>query len=100
MEYESIKSNDMQKFNYYIDRKHTIWAREKYEVDASTQQEADEIMKKELKGDNVGYVESYDFEYIYDTSELMWTEENKGFPTAELYNSNGELLLTNTNQTT
>ena len=86
----------MTKFNYYIDRKHTIWARDKYEIEAESQEQADEIMKKELIGENANYyVESYDFEYLYETSELMWTEEIKGFPTSELYNNKGELLLTN-----
>ena len=84
----------MLKFDYYIDRKFTIWARERYLVEAESKEEAETIMKGVMDDNNKDDL-SYDFEYIYDTSEELQPEYNEGESTRELYESDGTLLLTN-----
>lgn len=84
----------METFEYYIDKKFTIWARERYYVKASSKHEADNIMQETFKhGDTYGF--SDDFEYIYETSEQLDPEDNGGESTMELFEGNGNLIVTN-----
>jgi len=81
-------------FDYYIDRKYTIWGRERYHVEAKSKEEADAIMQETFKrGDVYGFVS--DFEYIYETSEQLEPEFNGGESTIELFESDGNLIVTN-----
>jgi len=49
-------------FNYYIDKKYTIWGRDRYTIVAESKEKADEIMMDIFKnGDTHGLC--YDFEY-------------------------------------
>lgn len=81
-------------FDYYIDRKYTIWARERYLIKAASKDDADKIMNEVFAGKNKDDL-SYDFEYLYETSEDMSIEENGGESTMELFESNGNLITTN-----
>ena len=81
-------------FNYYIDRKYTIWARERYYIRAISKDEADKIMHEVFAGRNENGL-SYGFEYLYETSEDMSVQENGGESTMELFESDGNLITTN-----
>jgi len=87
---------DKKEFDYYIDRKFTIWGRDKYSVEATCKEEADKIMKEIMtNGDVVGL--SYDYEYLYETSEEMSIVDNNNNATKELYDHNGNLIIDNKN---
>ena len=81
-------------FDYYIDTKYTIWAREKYSIVAESKEKADEIIVDIFEnGDMHGLC--YDFEYNYETSEELGVKENGGESTKELFEQNGDLITSN-----
>jgi hypothetical protein len=76
---------EKQEFYYWIDTKVSIWNRSKYTVNASSREEADEIMKKEFH--NQEYPENEDVMFIecetlYDTESPLTPEVDA--PTKEL----------------
>ena len=92
---------DKKEFDYYIDTKFTIWGRGRYTIEANSKEEAEKIMKDIMaNGDVVGL--SYDYEYLYETSEEMSIVDNDNNATKELYESNlgfeSILITTNKNQ--
>lgn len=72
----------MKQFNFYIDRKNTVWEREHYVVPAETLKEAKQWMINNWDGGE-DYFE--DAETLYDTLEPMSPEENNGQQTVEIY---------------
>jgi hypothetical protein len=83
----------MNEFEFYIDRKTTIWVREHHIVEANTLDEAKGEMIKQFH-DNM-CVDTFDVqETLYDTEECMEPGDNNGYPTSELY-FDGELLTDN-----
>ncbi len=84
-----------EKFDFYIDRKVTIWVREQHSIEAESEEEAKKEMIEAFK-DNV-CSESFDEqEWLYDTETFMEPGDNGGQSTAELfYSDNDELLTTN-----
>lgn len=43
----------MNTFNFYIDRKSTVWFRENYEIDANTKEEAILIFKNKFNNSSI-----------------------------------------------
>jgi hypothetical protein len=84
-----------EKFDFYIDRKVTIWVREQHSIEAESEEEAKKEMIEAFK-DNL-CSESFDEqEWLYDTETFMEPGDNGGQSTAELfYSDNDELLTTN-----
>jgi len=84
-----------EKFDFYIDRKVTIWVREQHSIEAESEEEARKEMIEAFK-DNV-CSESFDEqEWLYDTETFMEPGDNGGQSTAELfYSDTDELLTTN-----
>ena len=93
----------MTEFNFYIDRKVTIWQRDRYTIEAETEEEAIEAMKEEF--DEPEFDEEkgfYETATIYDSEEELTPSENGDCATKELYagagsigNEDGELICDN-----
>lgn len=74
----------MNEFEFYIDRKTTVWVREHHIIEANSLEEAKELMKKNFKENTCE--DSFDEqETLYDTEEYLEVGDNGGYPTAELY---------------
>ena len=68
----------MGEYKFYQDRKVTSWERDYFSVKANSYEEA---------------------EALTDTSESMLPEENDGNPTIEIFNEDGESIMTNVPKT-
>lgn len=88
----------MKTFEFYQDEKMTIWHRTKFYVEAETEEQAAEIVRKaceeaSLKCDAVGELgNECDSEYLYETAECMLVEENNGCATIEVYDIHNNLI--------
>ena len=90
---ENMEHVSKQEFDFYIDRKVTMWVREYHKVEADTLDEAKSKMIKSVKEDY--YDDTFDErETLYDTETELEPGDNGGEATAELY-YNDELLTTN-----
>lgn len=78
----------MKKFEFYVDRKSTIWRRSWYEIEANSIKEALDKCKDDYFDEN-----SLDSELIYDTEEEMLPSDNNGYSTVEIYDTNSKKLL-------
>ncbi|HEY4062315.1 MAG TPA: hypothetical protein VGM30_10465 [Puia sp.] len=80
----------MANFDYYIDRKFTIWDREHYQIVAKDQQEANTIMLEHFNcGAQSDKLTPDDYEDLLDTREDLTPEENDGEATRELFTGTG-----------
>ena len=85
----------MSKFDFYIDKKITMWVREHHTIECETLDEAKDKMITAFNEDS--------FDNTYDTTESLWgtetdmePDDNNGESTAELFCSDTEeLLITN-----
>ncbi len=84
-----------EKFDFYIDRKVTIWVREQHSIEAESEEAAKKEMIEAFKDNFCS--ESFDEqEWLYDTETFMEPGDNGGQSTAELfYSDTDELLTTN-----
>jgi hypothetical protein len=85
----------MDKFEFHIDRKCTIWVREYHQFEAENYEQAERIIRENFRlsaTDNTFTMQDIQ----HDTLEDMAIEENGGWPTAELYNIIGHKLADNT----
>lgn len=85
----------MEKFDFYVDRKCTVWEREFFSISADTKDDAiKEVISTIENGDefNDNYVEE-----ILEIIEYLSPIQNKGFSTVEVYenNENGNLIWEN-----
>jgi hypothetical protein len=71
----------MQKFQFSLDEKGTIWFRTKFEIEAESLDIAKEEALNKLKTGEF----NYPWEPLEDTIELITPEQNYGEPTIELY---------------
>lgn len=81
----------MEKFNFELDQKVTVWMRTPFEIEAETLEEAKQkAIEFHQKGntENLGWVE------LGGTQEFLSVEENGGEPTEELF-FNGEDIWCN-----
>ena len=84
-----------QTFDFYIDRKVTIWVREQHSIEAESEEEAKKEMIEAFKDNFCS--ESFDEqEWLYDTETMLEPGDNGGESTAELFfEDTDELLTTN-----
>ncbi len=96
----------MKSFNYHIDRKYTIWEKDKYVVYANSKEEADKLINQEFedpsyveqrevlnsKKEGISFVETNS---LYDTMEPISIEENEGCSTIELIDENNKIIKQN-----
>ena len=85
----------MEKFEFHLDKKVTIWYREYHYIEADSLQEAQKKMIYLFADGNVD--ETFDYqEAMDDTWEDITPKENNGMPTAELWcEESGMLLIDN-----
>ena len=77
----------MKKFEFIQDVKLSVWERQKFVVEAETEEEAIEKAKKFKDVDVSAYEENFiDSETLYDTEELIHVSDNNGNATIEIYN--------------
>lgn len=84
-----------QTFNFYLDRKVTIWVREQHSIEAESEEEAKKEMIEAFKDNFCS--ESFDEqEWLLDTETMLEPGDNGGESTAELFfEDTAELLTTN-----
>jgi hypothetical protein len=84
-----------QTFNFYLDRKVTIWVREQHSIEAESEEEAKKEMIEAFKDNFCS--ESFDEqEWLLDTETMLEPGDNGGESTAELFfEDTDELLTTN-----
>ena len=84
------------KYKYYVDTKYTMWDRNHYEIEANSQEEADELAKKLADNEERQMTDFHtETEALYDTFEEIDPNENNGYSTAEVYREGGELIIQN-----
>ena len=82
----------MAEFDFYLDQKHTIWYRNKFTIEAETQDEANEKVAELYKKNELP---SDDWDLLHDTVELLSVKDNGGEPTEELFTYDGVLIINN-----
>jgi hypothetical protein len=94
---ENMEYVPKKKYDFYIDRKMTVWVREFHTIKADS---LDEAKKKMIDSFRQSECEEtfYEQETLYDTLESIEPGDNDGNPTLELYCDEGsgyDLLTTN-----
>lgn len=93
----------MGKYKFYQDCKVTSWEREHFSVEAESYEEAVAIVHSWNCEDVSSIIDSRlryeEWEALRDTSERLFPEENDGFPTMEIFNQDGESIMTNVPET-
>ncbi len=93
----------MEKYIFYQDRKVTSWERDYFSVEADSYEEAEAIVRSWNCEDVSNIIDNrlcYEaWQALTDTSEYMLPEENDGNPTIEIFNEDGELIMTNVSET-
>lgn len=82
----------MAEFDFYLDQKHTIWYRNKFTIEAETQDEANEKVANLYRANELP---SDDWDLLHDTVELLSVKDNGGEPTEELFTHDGVLIINN-----
>ena len=90
---ENMEHVSKQEFDFYIDRKITIWVREHHTIEAENEEAAKKEMIESFN-DNMCSESFNEQEHLYDTENFMEPGENGGQPTAELFYKD-DLLTTN-----
>lgn len=82
----------MDNHTFYVDRKVTIWVRERHQVEAETYEEAEKQMIESFKDNSYDntFVEQ---DWLYDTQEDLEPVENNGFATIEMYSEDKPNVL-------
>jgi hypothetical protein len=84
----------MKDFEFYIDRKVSIWVREFHSIEAKSLEEAKEKMIEEFNSGHGDYL--CDRQELWETYDELIPSQNGGRPTAELYyEDTDEKLKTN-----
>jgi len=83
------------KYKFYLDRKVTVWERDKFEIDANSKEEAINQIKEQFSKEGDGFYIEGETETLYDTQEFMPPEKNQA-PTLEIFdNETNEVILSN-----
>jgi hypothetical protein len=88
---------------FYVERKMTIWVRERHCIEAESKQDAIEKMIVEFKDNECEDTTSYyEQEHLHETETPMSIEDNDGNATAELYygDRQTEFIIDNLGKTT
>ena len=89
-------AQETQSFEFYVDRKVTIWAREKHSVEATSYEEAKRMMIESF--DNRTFDNTfYENEYLYETEQDLTPHQNGNMATLELYSDleHGDIISDN-----
>ena len=93
----------MGKYKFYQDRKVTSWERDYFSVEADSYEEAEAIVRSWNCEDVSNIIDKRlcyeEWQALTDTSEFMLPEENDGNPTIEIFNQDGESIMTNIPET-
>jgi hypothetical protein len=92
MKQKEKESVYMDNHTFYVDRKVTIWVRERHQVEAETYEEAEKQMIESFKDNSYDntFVEQ---DWLYDTQEDLEPVENNGFATIEMYSEDKPNVL-------
>lgn len=83
----------MQKFDFFIDRKISLWNREYHTIKAESLDEAKAKMVTMFNNDM--FDDTFDYqEALFDTQEILEPGDNSGNATAELYCADDDQLIT------
>lgn len=83
-------------YRFFTDTKHTIWMRERFEVQADSKEEAITLIKNQFKEEGNSFYIEGERDTLYDTEEFIYPEYNDYQPTLEIYdNETGEEILNN-----
>lgn len=83
---------NMAQFDFYIDEKIKTWQRAHVTVEADSEQEAVGMLKNDYWGEQA---EATFYENISDVDETMTLEENDGFSTKEIYDTDENKIWEN-----
>ena len=72
----------MEEFEFYVDRKVTLWRRESFTMKAQTRNQAISIAIKRAKAEEI---EDFECEELWDTCEDLSVRDNNFQATQELY---------------
>ena len=90
-------------YKFYQDRKVTSWERDYFSVKADSYEEAEAIVRSWNCEDVSNIIDNRlcyeEWQALTDTSESMLPEENDGNPTIEIFNQDGESIMTNVPET-
>ena len=93
----------MGEYKFYQDRKVTSWERDYFSVEADSYEEAEAIVRSWNCEDVSNIIDKRlcyeEWQALTDTSEFMLPEENDGNPTIEIFNQDGESIMTNVPET-
>jgi gamma-glutamylcysteine synthetase len=88
-------TNNMEKFNFYLDQKVTTWMRTNFSVEA----ESSEIARqKAIDFVKEGNALELSWEEVMDTKEIMSLKDNGGEPTEEIFEEDGDIIYVNKNK--
>lgn len=75
----------MATFNFIQDVKISVWERQKFTIEADSEEEAIKKAKEFGNKDISAYDNFVESEKLYDTEEVMYPEDNMGNATIEVY---------------
>jgi hypothetical protein len=88
-------TNNMEKFNVYLDQKVITWMRTNFSVEA----ESSEIARqKAIDFVKEGNALELSWEEVMDTKERMSLKDNGGEPTEEIFEEDGDIIYANKNE--
>lgn len=76
----------MEEFSFYLDAKVTMWRRKTFTIKAKTINVATKLAIEAIKNEETDKYDPW-HEEMYETSENMSVEENKGNATLELFDN-------------
>jgi hypothetical protein len=97
------KESTSKEHYFYVERKMTIWVRERHCIEAESKQDAIEKMIVEFKDNECEDTTSYyEQEHLHETETPMSIEGNEGNATCELYygTNQEEFIIDNLGKTT
>ena len=100
---KQLNNKDLGEYKFYQDRKVTSWERDYFSVKANSYEEAEAIVRSWNCEDVSNIIDNRlcyeEWQALTDTSESMLPEENDGNPTIEIFNEDGESIMTNVPKT-
>jgi hypothetical protein len=87
----------MKTFNFYVDTKVTAWYRTNFEIEANSEEEAKKKSIEFVMNDDHSGIS---WEHIDETIETMSVGDNDGQSTEELYDTHGNMIWDNTENST
>ena len=83
------------KYKFYLDRKVTVWERDKFEIDTDSKEEAINQIKQQFSEEGDSFYIEGETENLYDTQEFMSPKENQA-ATIEIFDDEtNEVILSN-----